>query len=616
MLICTSIHEILRQRFGLSEFRPKQLEVIDNVLQGKHTLALLPTGYGKSLCYQVPSQLLDGVTIVVSPLIALMQDQVSGLIRRGITNVTLLNSSLQYDERDQRMADIRNGMYKLIYVAPERFESASFRRLLSSLNVALIVIDEAHCISQWGHDFRPHYRNLSNYLSHFPAARILALTATATGVVQRDIVQSLALPQMQVVVGSFDRPNLHLEVRQFDGSYEKDSYLFQLLRGKNEPAIVYTNSRKETEQLSGRLKENGIHSAFYHAGLSQADRQRIQHNFEQEQPPVIVCTVAFGMGIDKSNVRRVVHFNMPGSLESYYQEAGRAGRDGAEATCTLLYQPRDIHTQRFLMDKNYPKADQVQAVLHHVIRNAPNTVRAVELLQSVEIDNSALNSALDLLKHTGRVAQMPDGGVCAAPLFADSAGVDMSWLNNRRQRDESRLQAMIDYAQSNRCRRREILRYFGQALENKCTGCDICTPQLFHYETANVRRFQSPQSMSKSTTSWETKNSIKREKPVVAIYSAKESGALEATILCVVGELSGRVGRTTIALILLGSKSKKIVEKGLHHIESYGKYRGYNEDGLLGCIDRLVEEGAIKVTSGLYPKVLITESGKQRLGQG
>ena len=253
MLTHAALEETLRERFGLAEFRPKQKEVIDNVMRGKHTLALLPTGYGKSLCYQVPSQVLPGITLVVSPLIALMQDQVNGLLRRGLNNVTLLNSSIAWDERDLRMAGIRAGAYKLVYVAPERFESARFRQLLSTIDVSLLVVDQAHCISQWGHDFRPHYRNLSGHLSHVPGATILALTATATPPVQKDIVQSLALPEMHVVVGSFDRPNLRLEVRGCRNNFEKDEFLFRLLRSTSEPVIVYTSSRKETEALSQRF---------------------------------------------------------------------------------------------------------------------------------------------------------------------------------------------------------------------------------------------------------------------------------------------------------------------------------------------------------------------------
>ena len=248
MMTHTSLEEILHERFGLLEFRPKQTEVIDNLVHGRHTLALLPTGYGKSLCYQVPSQILPGITLVVSPLIALMQDQVNSLIRRGLTNVTLLNSSIDRDQRDLRMAGIKSGAYKLVYVAPERFESGGFRQMLSEIDVSLLVIDEAHCISQWGHDFRPQYRNLSGHLSHVPGATILALTATATPV-RKKTSCNRCLPEMHVVVGSFDRPNLHLEVRGCRNNFEKDEYVERMLRSTSEPAIIYTSSRKETESL-------------------------------------------------------------------------------------------------------------------------------------------------------------------------------------------------------------------------------------------------------------------------------------------------------------------------------------------------------------------------------
>ncbi len=483
-----TLEDVLRETFGLEKFRSKQEEVISNVMAGRHTLALLPTGYGKSLCYQVPSQVLDGVTIVVSPLIALMQDQLSGMIRRGITNVTLLNSSLDFEERDDRMAGIRAGAYKLIYVAPERFESTRFQQLLASIKVSLLVIDEAHCISQWGHDFRPNYRNISSHLAHIPGATILALTATATPDAQAEIVKSLKLDNMEVVKANFDRPNLRLEVRDCRNNYEKDSHVLKLVRSQRSPSIVYTSSRKDAEGVASRLRENGVKAAHYHAGMTRDQRTAAQKSFENDQVSVIVCTVAFGMGIDKANVRRVIHYSLPGSIENYYQEAGRAGRDGAPAVCTLLYQAKDIFTQKFLLDRNYPDGESINEVLRYIKSQSPSAVRRQDILAHVSIEDSALNSALDLMKTLEIIDVASDAGIIAMSRAANIQLVPMGILNERKRRDSDRLQRMIDYARTTRCRRREIVSYFGQQLPDPtCEKCDICSPPLEIHDEESMR---------------------------------------------------------------------------------------------------------------------------------
>lgn len=578
------LDSVLHEKFGLKEFRPKQREVIDHVLNGKHALALLPTGYGKSLCYQVPSQILPGATIVVSPLIALMQDQLNGLARRGITNATLLNSSVSPDELDIRFGGIKAGVFKLVFVAPERFESPRFRNLLQQIDVSLLVIDEAHCISQWGHDFRPQYRNLSGYiLNHLKAASVLALTATATPQVQRDIIQSLNQPNMNVVTGSFDRPNIRFEVEAVSNAVEKDNFVFSALKSTQAPSIVYTSSRKEAEALSERMRQSGLTAACYHAGLTGDQRKRAQKLFETDKVSTIVSTVAFGMGVDKANIRRVIHYNLPGSLESYYQEAGRAGRDGDLATCTLLFQSKDVHTQRWLMDRNFPSDQQVETAYKLIASAGLQPMRISTLLDDMDIADSALNSALDLLKQLQLIDTTPDGSFMAR---VSDGSIDMSSLNQRKLRHSQRLDQMIRYAQDMICRRRQILGYFGQIIET-CSGCDVCAPGD-RIRPASKRAGQS-------------------------VLGDRKTSNLAEAILQIVTELNGTVGRTTIAQILSGSANKKLKEKGLDQGPMFGRFSVFKQDQLLASIDELIMDGDLQSIPGMYPKVAITESGTQKL---
>lgn len=607
----SSIEKILKARFGLDHLRPKQKEVISNILAGRHTLAFLPTGYGKSLCYQLPSQVLPGVTVVISPLIALMHDQVNGLIRRGIRNATMLNSSLDAEQVDERVSGIRRGQYKLVYVAPERLESPRFRSLLQSLDVSLLVIDEAHCISQWGHDFRPQYRNLRSYLSLMPKATILALTATATPRVQRDIPESLGLPSMTCVIGSFDRPNLRFEVEQCANNADKDRHVFAMLAEsklgiEKKPSIVYTSSRKEAEELARRIKAAKITAACYHAGLSPDIRKKVQNSFEDDTISVIVSTVAFGMGVDKPNIRRVIHYNMPGSLENYYQEAGRAGRDGNQATCTLLYQAKDIYTQKWLMDKNFPDAKEVAHLLKFLHDNSQQSLRPMDLHKRMRMEDSAINSALDLLKHLNML-DVDANGVRAREISGSRMPtIDMSWLDARKERDAHRLNQIIKYAQEVTCRRKHILGYFGQTLDNTCTGCDTCHPVEKRFVSIPTPPKTAVTDASRSTRSAQSLYSQSRPaSSKKAVADTTGSSELEAAILVLTGELSGKVGRTTIASILIGSKSKKLKEKKLDKVDAFGTFAHVRMDVIMDTIDNLIAQEKLQVITGMYPKLVL-----------
>ena len=339
---------VLRDYFGYPAFRPGQEELIDSILSGRDVFGIMPTGGGKSLCYQVPALLLPGVTLVVSPLISLMHDQVLALKKAGVP-AAYINSTLSVEQMRTVFANIRAGKYKIIYIAPERLETENFLRQTEDLDIDLLAVDEAHCISQWGQDFRPSYLKIPSFIRSLEKRPVVAaFTATATETVRSDVVRLLELQDPRYEVTGFDRPNLHFAV--YNGG-KKDGELLRLLRARGDQSgIIYCATRKRVESVCETLCDRGIPATRYHAGLPEEERRQNQEDFVYDRKPVMVATNAFGMGIDKSNVRYVIHYNMPQSLEAYYQEAGRAGRDGEPADCILLYSTGDVSTARFLIE--------------------------------------------------------------------------------------------------------------------------------------------------------------------------------------------------------------------------------------------------------------------------
>ncbi len=339
---------ILKQVFGYSEFRDGQEAVINAALNGQDSLVLLPTGGGKSVCYQVPALALDGLTVVISPLISLMQDQVAQLQALGV-KAAYINNSLNRDEQQQIYQQLHTGLIKLLYVAPEKVLQRDFLERLSHLKISLFAIDEAHCVSHWGHDFRPHYCRLSELKQHFPVVPMMALTATADKATRFDIVQQLGLQAPYIHTGSFDRPNIRYTIE------EKFKPLAQLLRylkeQQNQSGIIYCTSRKRVDDIAEKLADAGLNAAAYHAGMSNEQRQFVQTGFARDDIQIVVATVAFGMGINKPNVRFVLHYDIPKSIEAYYQETGRAGRDGLAAEAIMYFDPADIgRVRRFFED--------------------------------------------------------------------------------------------------------------------------------------------------------------------------------------------------------------------------------------------------------------------------
>ncbi len=393
--------------FGLEEFRPGQAEVITAVLSGRNAVVVMPTGAGKSLCYQLPATLLPGVTLVVSPLISLMKDQVEQLLSRGIS-ATFINSTVGELERAARLRSLREGAYKLVYVAPERFRSASFLAALSEIQVDLFAVDEAHCISQWGHDFRPDYSLLGQVRKRLRPPRTVALTATATPEVRKDIVHSLLMKDPQVFVAGFDRGNLFLEVTAVSGEEDRRRACEQLWSFGGS-GIIYCSTRRAAESLHRSLKANGHSPILYHAGMGDEDRHRAQEEFMSDRDAVAVATNAFGMGIDKPDIRFVAHANIPKAVEAYYQEIGRAGRDGKAAQAVLLFNHSDVFTQERLIEGSHP-SESVFADVWSVLSQAEVFEHGVGTLAGqISASEFEVSAALRVLEREGKIARSGRG---------------------------------------------------------------------------------------------------------------------------------------------------------------------------------------------------------------
>ncbi|PWU06058.1 MAG: recombinase RecQ, partial [Verrucomicrobia bacterium] len=479
------LEETLERYFKLSNFRNNQEAIIHAVLERKDVLVVMPTGGGKSLCYQLPSLLLDGVTVVVSPLISLMQDQVEGLERLGIA-VTLINSTLSVKEVNERFENIYKGVYKLIYIAPERFRSGRFVDALKRVKVSLFAIDEAHCISQWGHDFRPDYLWLGAAIENVGRPPIIALTATATPVVQEDIVKSLKLKEPERFVSGFSRPNLELRVINADKDAEKYGHLGKLIESQKK-GIIYCATRKRVEKVAATIAKWDCSLVTYHAGMSDEERKRAQNKFMQGTVDIVVATNAFGMGIDRSDIRFVAHFEIPGSLEAYYQEVGRAGRDGLPSVCELYYSYADKRIQEFFIEGSNPTKEMIKNVYQQLGRlaNIDNEIHlSIEDIAEYVGDGKnsmAVGTSLSVLSRAGVIERfdvahtrikgtrllMPD-------LNPNQLPVDYSGLLEKERRDREKLETVIRFATSVGCRQQWILGYFGEADAEICEKCDHC----------------------------------------------------------------------------------------------------------------------------------------------
>jgi ATP-dependent DNA helicase RecQ len=624
----------LERHFGFSRFREGQANVISAVLAGEDVIVVMPTGGGKSLCYQLPALLFPGLTLVISPLIALMKDQVDALNARDIP-ATYINSSLSYEDLVARLRGMARGEYRLVYVAPERFRNARFVESLKSCEISLFAVDEAHCISQWGHDFRPDYMRLREAADALGDSRghsgkrpqIIALTATATPQVRSDIAAQLGLKMASDFIAGFDRHNLILRIEPCKTDRDRVTAAYQIVKRSKATGgsgIIYCSTRKAVDDVSGQLQRMGLTVGAYHAGLDDVKRARMQDYFMAGDLDAIVATNAFGMGVDKSDIRFVTHYNLPGSVEAYYQEVGRAGRDGLPSLCTLLFNYVDTRTHEFFIDGSYPQRsviEEVYACLLSLDREIINLAPRELALRVGTKNEIAINSALIYLEKAGRLER--GQGRDQAIRMIDRApvkdlGVDWSAIALREAAERRKLREMVNFAYHEKCLRQFILRYFGDQKEATNCRCSNCQPKLKWGESAIVesKRGQAaaaPRSAQSARTigpSVSAPEEIAAPQAVGPRALSDEEHLAARKILSCVARVEGKFGKGMVAGVLRGSKAKTIVANELDQLSTYGLLSEYSQDDLTRFINALIVAGCVKQTGGAYPTVSLTTLGR------
>ncbi|AWV88159.1 RecQ family ATP-dependent DNA helicase [Bradymonas sediminis] len=576
----------LKARFGYDNFRGGQLEVVEALLAGEDVLAVMPTGSGKSLCFQLPACMLEGTALVISPLIALMKDQVDAMEQAGVS-ATQINSSVDYPEQIRRLERMVAGDYDIVYVAPERFRNAEFRRAIDQISISLLAIDEAHCISQWGHDFRPDYLNLDAVREQLGCPPTIALTATATSQVQEDILEQLAISDARRVVSGFERPNLFYDVIEAASHEEKVSQVERLLhQRRGESVIVYCATRRQVTEVTESLKSHGWLASSYHAGLNDVARAQVQDGFMAGDLPILVATNAFGMGVDKSDVRTIFHYNIPGSLEAYYQEAGRAGRDGEPAECVLLYSRRDGRIHDFFTDNSFPEQELVERVWLLLFKRGLDThaLSADQICdhlnrsgKSGRVHSWGVATALQLLEEAGHIrtgfsSDGPHAGEAWVEVLdrARLRDLRVDWERLARQRKLAKRQSadMRNYALDRGCRQTSLLRYFNSKPSYKggCGHCDRCCGHL------KVGR----QGRGARSASDDTAETVVR-KVLSGVARAREHAT-----------------PVRVAAMLRGSPSQQLQRLGLDKVSTFGILDYLNQQDLFDLISACAEAQLIE----------------------
>ena len=588
----------LERHFGFGEFLPGQEPVVSSLLAGRDTLAVMPTGGGKSLCYQLPAMVMEGVTLVVSPLIALMKDQVDGLVRKGVP-ATMINSTLTPAEQTDRLREISAGKFKLVYIAPERFRSSAFIRALKGVPIALVAVDEAHCLSQWGHDFRPDYLRLSEALEVLEHPQTAAFTATATPEVREDILKVLKLRDPFVSISGFERPNLSLRVTHCEGHREKYARLKELVE-THRTGIVYCSTRKRVEEVSASLSGMGVKLVAYHGGMEDKDREWAQNVFLDRTYDVAVATNAFGMGIDRADVRFVAHFDVPGSIEAYYQEAGRAGRDGEPSECELLFNYADTRTQEFFIEGNNPGADVIRD-LYAVLRKLNGSVNdgvllsIQELTETLNLKNSMqVSSAISHLVRSGHIERYDVPGertrgtrLVDPSLKADDLPIDEDALFEKERRDRSKLEAMIKFCYERQtCRQQWILEYFGESESTPCGTCDFCAEDR-----------------------WRDQRGPTEEEALIVQKAL--SGIARTCGKTPVGDWEGRFGKGKIVSMLTGAKSADLSASRLDSLSTYGILKSEGSAYVFALLSELEKAGFVATRKTPYPLLGLTRRGAE-----
>jgi ATP-dependent DNA helicase RecQ len=600
--------EALRTHFGFGDFRPGQAEAVQAALADRDTLVVMPTGSGKSLCYQLPALMRDDLTIVVSPLVSLMQDQVDQLRRIAPERVALVNAQQSAAENRAVMERAAAGELRLLYIAPERFASPAFVEQIARVRVGLFVVDEAHCVSQWGHDFRPDYFRLADAARYLRAQAIVALTATATPQVARDIVARLRLDDPATVTTGFDRPNLSFAVVPCRTKADKHRRIAAALGEPGAlPAIVYAGTRNGCEEvartLSHALEEEVL---VYHAGLDRDRRAAVQRAFMGGEARVVVATTAFGMGVDKADVRTVCHETVPQSVEGYYQEAGRAGRDGAPARCLLFAESRDKGLHVFFIQRSEVEDAAFAAVARRLHKQATEQGRYdVELRELAALTGRGGDSdqARAIVGHLARAGMLrpapspPDRAVgrivgawdrAALRACRASAG-DATRVRWRQYR------AIWTFVEQRACRRGTLLRHFGDGsapeTDPGVACCDVCEPSLVPAAPAAPERAAA------------TDGRVRAARPVARPGVAPADGDLDDAIFAVVEAAEPAVGRTRAVEILCGGRSKVVEKYSYDGLPAYGTFAHVRRDDVLARVDALLAAGRLRSTGGRFPKL-------------